>query len=237
MTAILLLGFLLGIRHAMESDHVAAVATLVTRHLPLRRTIMQGAVWGLGHALTLFTAFSLVLFLDVLVPEHAAEALEAAVGLMLVALGVDVLLRLYRERVHFHAHRHDDGTLHLHAHSHRGERRGEHSAEHHEHEHPESFPLRALCVGMMHGLAGSAALILLTLNTTLSPLTGLVYVGLFGLGATAGMALLSAAIAIPLLCSARSVTWLHHGLQFAVGCATVALGGALFYQHAGALFA
>lgn len=237
MTAILMLGFLLGMRHAMESDHVAAVATLVSRKLPFGRTVLQGAVWGLGHALTLFAAFSLVLFLDVLVPERAAEGLEAVVGMMLVVLGIDVLVRLYRERIHFHAHRHDDGTLHLHAHSHKGESPRSHDTAHHEHEHPEKFPLRALCVGMMHGLAGSAALILLTLNSTLSPAAGLAYVALFGLGATAGMAFLSAAIAIPLRWSSKSVTWLHHGLQIAVGCATIAIGGVLVFEHFDAFIA
>lgn len=235
MTAILVLGFLLGMRHAMESDHVAAVAALVAQRLSFGRTVMQGAIWGLGHALTLFLAFSLVLFLDVMVPERFAEGLEALVGLMLVALGVDVLLRLWRERIHFHAHRHDDGTLHVHAHSHKGESRREHDPRHHDHEHPPGFPVRALCVGMVHGLAGSAALILLTLNSTMSPALGLVYVALFGIGATAGMAFLSAAIAVPLRWSARSMTWLNRGLQAAVGCATITIGGMLFLEHAGAL--
>lgn len=235
MTAILILGFLLGMRHAMESDHVAAVATLVARRLPFSQTVMQGAVWGLGHALTLFVAFSLVLFLDAMVPASFAAGLEALVGIMLIVLGIDVLVRLYRERIHFHAHRHGDGTVHLHAHSHKDEPRREHDPHHHEHEHPRGFPVRALCVGMVHGLAGSAALILLTLDSTMSPATGLAYVALFGLGATAGMAFLSAAIAVPLRWSARGMTRLHHALQVAVGCATITIGGLLCYEYAAGL--
>jgi len=235
VTAILVLGFLLGMRHALESDHVAAVATLVAQRLTFGRTLMQGAIWGVGHALTLFLAFSLVLFLEVMVPERFAAALEALVGLMLVALGVDVLVRLWRERVHFHVHRHHDGTLHLHAHAHEAESREEHDPRHHEHEHLHGFPLRALLVGMVHGLAGSAALILLTLNSTMSPALGLVYVALFGAGATAGMAFLSAAIAVPLRWSARSMTWLNRGLQATVGCATIAIGAMLVLERAGAV--
>lgn len=235
MTAILLLGFLLGMRHAMEGDHVAAVATLVAQRSSIGRTIMHGAIWGLGHALSLFVAFSLVLFLDVMVAERFAEALEALVGLMLVALGTDLLARLWRERVHFHAHRHDDGILHLHVHSHTGKPRKKHDPGHHEHEHPRGFPIRALCVGMVHGLAGSAALILLTMNSTMSPALGLCYVALFGAGATAGMAFLTAGLAVPLHWSATSMAWLNRGLRGLVGCATIAIGGMLFLEHASAL--
>ena len=232
MSSILLIGFLLGMRHALESDHVAAVASLASRRTSLRHAVLQGAVWGLGHTLTLFVACSAVLFLDRAVPERVAESLEAVVGLMLVALGVDVLRRLWRDRIHFHLHHHGDGTVHLHAHSHRGETR--HDPLRHRHAHPEGFPLRALCVGMVHGLAGSAALLLLTMESAVAPAAGLVYVALFGLGSVAGMALLSAVIAVPLQWSARSFEWLHNGLQGAVGVVIIALGALLVYDNAAA---
>ena len=229
MSSILLLGLLLGMRHAIESDHVAAVASLASRQPTFRQTVLQGAVWGVGHTLTLFLACSAVLFLDRLIPERLADALEAAVGLMLVALGIDVLRRLWRDRIHFHVHRHDDGVVHLHAHSHRGESR--HDPRHHRHAHAEGFPLRALCVGMMHGLAGSAALILLTLENATSPAAGLGYVALFGVGSIAGMALLSAVIAVPLQWSARSATRLHNALQGGVGVVTIVIGALLFHGN------
>jgi len=229
MTSILLIGFLLGMRHAIESDHVAAVASLATRRPTLRHAVLQGAVWGLGHTVTLFLACSAVLLLDRVMPERMVEGIEAAVGVMLVALGIDVLRRLWRERIHFHKHRHGDGTVHLHAHSHKGE--SHHDPRHHRHAHPEGFPLRALCIGMMHGLAGSAALLLLTVDGVAAPLGGLVYVALFGLGSIAGMALLSAVIAVPLQWSAASVTWLHNGLQGAVGAVTIAVGSLLLYHN------
>lgn len=228
MTAILMLGFLLGMRHALEADHIAAVATLATRSHSTRHAMFQGAVWGLGHSLTLLLACSAVLFLDAVIPERLAQGLEAAVGAMLILLGADLLRRMLRDRVHFHTHRHSDGAVHFHAHSHAGESRPH--TLHHEHEHPRRFPLRALCVGLMHGLAGSAALILLTLGTVASPLTGLLYVGLFGVGSICGMAALSLVISVPLR-STHNFTRLHNGLQATVGLATIVIGGLLVYEN------
>jgi ABC-type nickel/cobalt efflux system permease component RcnA len=228
VSAILLLGFLLGMRHALEADHIAAVVTLAARNRSARQTVWQGAVWGFGHTIALFLVCSAVLFLDSAVPARVAGGLEAAVGIMLVALGMDLLYRLRRERVHFHAHRHSDGTVHSHAHSHKGED-GAHRL-HHDHEHPRRFPMRALCVGLMHGLAGSAALILLTLGTVASPLTGLAYVALFGLGSIGGMALLSMAIGVPLR-GARRYTRVYSALQTAVGLTTIGIGAMLTWQH------
>lgn len=228
MIEILVLGFLLGMRHTLEADHVAAVATLAARSRGTRHAIFQGAAWGLGHTITLFLACSAVLFLDTVVPERLAHGLEAAVGVMLITLGIDLVRRLVRDRVHFHSHRHGDGTTHFHAHSHGGEL-GPHG-DHHEHAHTRDFPSRALCVGLMHGLAGSAALILVTLSTVVSPLTGLVYVALFGIGSIGGMALLSLAISIPLR-TARRFTWLHNGSQAVIAAMTVIIGGSLIYGN------
>ena len=227
---LLLLGFVIGMRHAVETDHVAAVASLATRSGSLRDTVRQGAAWGLGHTLTLFLFGSVVLVLDLIMPERMAQALEFTVGLMLIGLGIDVLRRLAQEKIHFHLHHHDDGEVHFHAHSHVGE--NDHDPRQHEHEHPGRFPLRALLVGLMHGMAGSAALILLTLQTFHSPLLGLLYIALFGVGSMLGMALLSIIIAIPLRYSARGMTWLHNGLQGVIGFVTVGVGAMLVYQIA-----
>ncbi len=225
---LLLLGFVLGMRHAVETDHVAAVASLATRSNGLGESMRQGAAWGLGHTLTLFVFGGLVLVLDVVMPETLARGLEFAVGLMLVGLGADVLWRLGRERIHFHTHRHADGEVHFHAHSHAGERG--HDPDRHAHGHADRFPVRAMLVGLMHGMAGSAALIILTLQTVQSPWAGLAYIALFGAGSIAGMALLSVAIAVPLRLSAKGLTWLHNGLQAVVGIATVAIGAGLVYR-------
>jgi len=227
--SLLTLGFLIGMRHAVDTDHLAAVASLVTRSRTMGDTIRQGAVWGIGHTLTLFVFCSLVLLLDAVIPETLAQGLEFMVGLMLLGLGIDVLRRLLREQIHFHVHRHEDGTLHFHAHSHAGE--ADHPAVHsHHHAGAHGFPFRALIVGMMHGMAGSAALILLTLQTVHSPLTGMAYIALFGVGSIAGMAVLSVIIAFPLRYSAGGLNWLHNGLQAVIGIITLAAGGALMYH-------
>ena len=226
--SLLSLGFLLGMRHALESDHVAAVASLATRSRSMGDTLRQGAVWGAGHTLTLFIFGSLVLLLDTVIPETLAQVLEFMVGLMLIGLGIDVLRRQLRERIHFHVHRHADGHLHFHVHSHAGEQ--VHPAVYHHHHHHGRFPLRALYVGMMHGMAGSAALILLTLQSVHSPLTGMLYIMLFGVGSIAGMTALSAIIAVPLRYSISSVRWAQNGLHTLIGLTTLYVGGMMVYD-------
>jgi ABC-type nickel/cobalt efflux system permease component RcnA len=227
LASILALGFLLGLRHATDADHVAAVATLATRSRSLARTVAQGVAWGTGHTLTLMLFGGAVLVAGAVVPAQAAQALELAVGVMLIALGADALYRLRRERIHFHAHHHADGVEHFHAHSHRGEH-APHDPARHEHRH--GFPARALLVGMVHGMAGSAALVLLSLETLRSPALGLAYIAIFGLGSILGMAALSAAIAVPLRLTSRRLGRAYHGLSAAVGLATVAIGCAIVYR-------
>lgn len=233
IVSILLLGFVIGMRHAIEADHVAAVASLTTRNKfsgsnALATAIKQGAVWGLGHTLTLFIVGAVVLLMENVIPERLAQSLELVVGMMLVFLGVDVLHRLWKQRIHFHLHKHNDGISHFHAHSHQQE--AQHNPQKHVHQHPTGFPFRALFIGLMHGLAGSAALILLTLQTVQSPLLGMIYILLFGAGSIVGMAVLSVVIAVPLHYSADGLTWLHNGLQGVVGCATLLLGMMVVYH-------
>ncbi|MGB5259706.1 MAG: urease accessory protein [Gammaproteobacteria bacterium] len=227
--SLLLLGFMLGMRHAFEADHVAAVASLASRSSSVRDGLRQGAVWGVGHTLTLFVFGSMVLLMDSMIPERLAQGLEFAVGVMLVLLGIDVLWRVIHERVHFHVHRHDNGTRHFHAHSHSNEQ-GHPAIHRHQHPAKDAFPLRALFVGLMHGMAGSAALILLTLQAVDSPWTGMVYIALFGVGSMAGMAVLSFVIAIPLRYSAAGLTGLHNGLRLVIGMATLIVGSQMVYQ-------
>lgn len=222
MTTLLLLGFLIGMRHALEADHVAAVASLATRTQSLGQTIRQGAVWGLGHTITLFLFGSIVIWMDTVMPEQMAKWLELAVGVMLILLGGDVLRRVIRDKIHFHHHSHRDGETHFHAHSHVGEIA--HNPGQHQHQHKNRFPFRALFVGLMHGMAGSAALILLTIETIHSPWTGMLYMALFGIGSIIGMAVLSTIIAIPLRASAKSLTWMHNGLHSVIGIATITIG-------------
>ena len=233
MLSILAIGFLIGLQHAMEADHLAAVASLATRSRGLIDTARQGAVWGLGHTLTLFAFGGAVLLADALVPEKVASALELAVGVMLVVLGTDVLRRVIRDRVHFHAHRHGN-TEHFHAHSHPGD--GLHDTDPHRHRHRKTLPVRALLVGMMHGMAGSAALILLALQTVTSPWEGLLYIAVFGIGSVVGMAVVGAAVSLPLRYSPRGLTWAHNGLKGTIGLCTVGLGSYIIYGSGSGLW-
>ena len=224
MTAlsILVVGLLLGMKHATEADHLAAVATLATRQGSLAQTLRQGVAWGIGHTLTLMAFGGAVLLLGQAISPGLGQALETAVGIMLVLLGADVLRRLVRDRIHFHVHRHGPRTTHIHAHSHRGE--GRHAESSHRHAHPRRWPVRALAVGMMHGLAGSAALVVLAMQSIPSVGLGVGYIALFGLGSIAGMAMLSVAIAVPLRLSSAYLTRVHQTMTALVGVFSCALG-------------
>jgi hypothetical protein len=140
---------------------------------------------------------------------------------MLVGLGAHVLWRLWRDRVHFHKHGHGDGTVHIHVHSHAHEIVPHAGAVH---AHAHGFRWRTLLVGLMHGMAGSAALLVLTVSQARTPAIGLAYVALFGIGSMIGMGALSTVIAVPLAVSARWLTWANSGLQGAVGIITIAIG-------------
>src|SRR5437763_15933593 len=216
MFAIAALGFLLGMQHALEADHIAAVSSIAARRTHIGDIVTHGLTWGLGHTLTLFTVAGAAILLGQALPENLARPMETAVGLMLVGLGAHVLWRLWRDRVHFHRHGHGDGTVHFHAHSHAGET-SPHARAVHAHDH--GFRWRTLLVGLMHGMAGSAALLVLTVSQASSPAVGLGYVALFGIGWVIGMGALSPVVAVPLAVSARWLTWANPGLQGAVGLA------------------
>ncbi len=219
---VLLLGFLLGLQHALEADHVGAVAALVSGSESVGDALRHGAVWGLGHTITLLVVGSALVLLGAHVPAGLASALEFAVGVMLVVLGGDVLRRSIRHRIHCHRHRHVDGTVHLHWHSHLDA--GRHDASRHDHGHPRRFPMRSFLVGMMHGLAGTAAILILAAEAFASPLSGLLYIAIFGVGSILGMGTLSMVISVPMRFSIRSLSWMQHGLNAAIGAGTVVLG-------------
>src|SRR3954462_6392763 len=221
MFAILGLGFLLGMQHALEADHIAAVSSIAARRSQVGDIVKHGLTWGLGHTVMLFVFAGAAILLGRAIPETVARPIEGAVGIMLMGLGAHVLWRLWRDRVHFHRHGHDDGTVHFHAHSHAGDTLP-HSRASHAHEH--GFRWRTLLVGLMHGMAGSAALLVLTVSQASSPAVGLGYVALFGIGSMIGMGVLSTLIAVPLAVTARWLTWANQGLQGAVGVVTVAIG-------------
>ena len=229
MFGILGLGFLLGMQHALEADHIAAVSSIAARRTSVGEIVRHGLTWGLGHTLTLFAFAGAAILLGHAIPERLARPLETAVGVMLVGLGAHVLWRLWRDRVHFHGHRHAEGPAHLHAHSHLSEQ-----APHRDslHAHGHGFRWRTLLVGLMHGMAGSAALVVLAASQAGSPSIGVVYILLFGIGSMLGMGALSTVIAVPLAASARWLTWANRGLQVAVGLVTIAIGAMTIVETA-----
>src|ERR1700688_4843877 len=132
MFGILALGFLLGMQHALEADHIAAVSSIAARRTHVGDIVKHGLTWGLGHTLTLFVFAGAALVLGHAIPEHLSRPIETAVGIMLVGLGAHVLWRLWRDRVHFHRHNHGDGIVHGHLPKHLGARIA-HARENHPH--------------------------------------------------------------------------------------------------------
>lgn len=235
---------MIGLRHALEADHVAAVASIVTQKQGKSAALRHGAVWGLGHTITLFGLGTAALLADTLMPEYMAPLLECAVGFMLLYLGLDVLWRMRRKGVHFHVHQHQ-GKSHLHAHQHPSNEGTDHTdtshanTHHadifhqsaHAHKHKNPFPLRTLMVGIMHGMAGSAALVVLTLNAAQNFWAGMGYMVLFGVGSILGMALLSVAISLPFSLPGKRIERLMGYLQLGIGVGTSSLGGLTIYNY------
>jgi ABC-type nickel/cobalt efflux system permease component RcnA len=229
MLSVLVLGLLLGLQHAVEADHLAAVASLGAQEDKLLGAARLGTAWGLGHGLTLLLVGGTVLVLGGQISPSMGLALEGVVGLMLVLLGADVLWRLWRRRVHFHIHSHGTAT-HFHAHSHAPSR--DHARDPHLHRHPGTLPWRPLLVGMVHGMAGSAALTVFALGSATSLWQGFAYILTFAVGSVVGMVTLAIAISLPLRWSARSLTWAHNGLTAVLGLFTLTLGALLIQQSA-----
>jgi sulfite exporter TauE/SafE len=212
------LGLILGVKHALDADHLIAVSTIVSEHKNLKWASLIGAFWGLGHTTTLFVVGVLVIGLRLNIPPRVALGLEFLVAVMLVALGVNILWRSFRsEKIHLHAHNHSPET-HAHFHVH-GDRE-----ESHTHPHPFKSMRKPFFVGMVHGLAGSAALMLLVLTTIPSPMAGLLYIVIFGFGSVGSMLVLSSLIGLPFILTAQRFTVLNQWIRLVAGLASAAFG-------------
>lgn len=231
MESFLVLGFLVGMSHALEADHLAAIGSMASGRSSPKRLAFMGAAWGLGHTITLFLLCSAVILFGFVLTDRAAAALELAVGVMLVILGANVLYRMTRSKIHFHVHDHGDGQPHIHAHSH-AHAKVVHNRDPHIHEHPRGLPIRALMVGLMHGAAGSAALLALALAASREPWLALTYVAVFGIGSMCGMAMLTFVVAWPMKFAERSARWMHRGLYTAIGLVAIGIGGRLILETA-----
>lgn len=180
-------GFLLGMRHAFDADHIAAVSTIISKNKSMKASSLLGMFWGFGHTIALLFVGLIVLMFKIKIPEKFAVSFELIVGVMLIILGVNLLLTINKNKIHIHKHKHDYEE-HVHFHSHE-------IIKHHHHKH---IPLKqSLIIGLIHGLAGSAFLTLLILTNIPSTLLGLIYILLFGIGSVIGMMLIASVISLP----------------------------------------
>lgn len=250
---ILALGLLLGVRHAFDADHLVAVTTIVSEYRNPLRAIWVGVSWGLGHTTTLFLAGGTLLLLNLHIPERLALFFEFAVGIMLILLGIQTLLSFRRHKVHIHAHRHSEDEPeehqhfhvheatpeHTHAHPTRWENLrkiivagivpGEHGADSNRGALKPFFRLKSYIVGTVHGLAGSAALMLLVLANVESSRIGFTYMLVFALGTVVSMGLISIFISLPFSISGR-MPRLNRVIQTAAGTFSIVFGLVLMYQ-------
>jgi hypothetical protein len=221
MISWLLLGFAMGVRHALEADHLAAVASLSARTAGPRDLWRVAAAWGAGHALTIVLLALLWVSTGVKLPDGAQPLAEAGAGFLLIWLGFDLLRRRDGGWARFHPHQHRDGTRHLHLHWDAPHAASAGACTPHPHvDHPLR---RALVVGSVHGLAGSALLGILATSGAL-PARAISYALVFGLGAMTGMLLLSTAVSFPLrLARVRAIAsgrWCRR----AIASGSIALG-------------
>lgn len=192
----LILGFILGIKHAFEADHIIAISTIVTEQKNPIKAALVGTFWGLGHTTTLFIIGVLVLLLKLSIPENISLIFELFVGVMLVILGVRAIKQ---GRIILHAHR----------------------------KHHTSF-----LIGIVHGLAGSGALMILVLSTISSLAQGLYYILLFGLGSTLGMSAMSFLVSLPFIFSASKFPQMEKYLRLIAGTLSILFGLLMVYYIA-----
>lgn len=224
--SILALGFLLGLRHAVEADHVAAVSTIVSESPSILGSSFIGALWGIGHTLSLLIAGAAIVLFHFEISARMSLVLEFVVGLMLIALGLNALRKLlHGGHLHMHVHQHG-GRVHAHPHFHGGARETDIQGSH----HGVKLQRRPIVIGMIHGLAGSGALMLLVLSTIRQPFVALLYVLIFGIGSTGGMMIMSVLIGLPAKLTAQRFARANVILRgVAAGC-TIALGMFITYE-------
>ena len=222
------MGFIYGLKHATEVDHIVAVSTILSEHKRLGRAAIIGGLWGAGHTASLVAVGIVVLGLRIAIPESVASWLEFSVAVMIIGLGVAAFRSALRRRADVHIHRHSHGDKsHAHIHFHEPGH-VERLSRNHSHS-VATVGLKPALVGAMHGLAGSGALTLLVLTQIKSTLLGLVYLGVFGLGSVFGMVLMSSLLGLPFVFSSRKLGGLHYGVQMSAGVLSIAFG--LWYAY------
>jgi sulfite exporter TauE/SafE len=229
----LALGFVLGLKHALDADHLAAVSTFASEEKNPWKSSLIGAYWGLGHTAALLVFGMAIAIFRLAVPPQVSQALEFLVGVMLVGLGLNVIRKLAKgQTIHAHTHTHD-GTAHSHLHLHLGGARhrsadppadGPGGTEHAHQHHILRVGGRPFIVGVVHGLAGTAALMLLVIGAIPSLLLALGYILIFGVGSVGGMMIMSMLMSVPLALAARRVVAVERAIRLAAGLFSLAFG-------------
>jgi sulfite exporter TauE/SafE len=222
----LALGFVLGLRHALDADHLAAVSTFVTEEKSLLRSSMIGISWGMGHTASLLVFGLAVAAFRLALTPRFSQLLEFIVGCMLIALGANVLTKLARgSALHVHTHTHD-GIEHAHLHVHVAEPRHEHQHQH------RTLRLggRPFMVGIVHGLAGTAALMMLVVGALPSLLLAAAYILIFGVGSIGGMMVMSLLMTVPLALAARRLRLLERVIRLVAGLFSLGFGSYLAWD-------
>jgi high-affinity nickel permease len=246
LLSIIALGFFLGMRHATDPDHVIAVTTIVSRQQSIRQASLIGILWGVGHTITILIVGSAIILFGIVIPPRLGLSMELSVGLMLILLGVLNLSGIMRwitetftpmqsER---QTHSHGIGeSVFSHSHNHLPEKQIRNAANSQERWMDRTFGkmgiyqvVRPLAVGLVHGLAGSAAVALLVLTTIRIPSLAVMYLLVFGIGTIAGMMLITTAIALPFKYSQTRFTRLNHSLGLISGIISVAFGVFIVYE-------
>ena len=226
---LLALGLIYGLKHATEVDHIVAVSTIVSQHRRLSQAALVGALWGVGHSASLIIVGTVVLVLRTAISNQLAGWLEFGVAIMIIGLGSSALLKALVARSDIHIHTHAHGTV-SHAHIHFHELESAHHGTVATHSHAVSrIGLKPTLVGVMHGLAGSAALTLLVLTQIRSFALGLLYLAIFGIGSIVGMMIMSGLVGLPFAFSSRKLTGFHYALQLVAGVFSITFG--LWYAY------
>jgi len=213
LLAVLALGFFLGMRHATDSDHVVAVAAIVTRSRSRRAPLWIGMLWGIGHSTTVLAVGGALIFSGWVIPPRLGLAMEMGVAVMLILLGMANLTGALA-RAHNTGHEHIHGSLALASSS-----------------SPTWYSaLRPVAVGIVHGMAGSAAIALLVLATIKDARLAVAYLAVFGVGTVAGMTLITLAMAVPLAALSRRMQGLEHRLARVAGAVSLMFGLFLAYR-------
>jgi hypothetical protein len=216
LLSILVLGLFLGVRHATDADHVVAVTTLVARRQSTRAALSLGALWGIGHGLTILLVGGAIILLGIVVPPRLGLALELSVAVMLIALGaLNLRAASHEARARSAAHVHGATD---------GEGDGAHSRP------QPTRKFRSFAIGVVHGLAGSAAVALLVLSTIRDAALSFLYLGLFATGTVAGMMMFTTALSFPISAAARRFGALERWLGSVTGALSMAFGLFLVYQ-------